>query len=359
MRCDTRPRSPFALAGLLAAAFLVGCTPLNLRDNLSLWRSDPQPQTPTRVVAFWTDEVLSQPGKTPVRGFAGRVMFYNDKDKGKDKGKDMQSVVVEGTFTVFAFEDTDGDGGYSAPEKRFVYLPEQLKKYYSPSELGPSYSLWLPWDEVGGPERKLCLIARFEPRKDPPVVSGPAHKVLPGTPPQPGEPGSKVMRMTKSESPRPVRPVAFDAAIPPQSPPAPAAAAFTIDVPREFAERSQHPAGQATDPQAGPGAGSARPAESVTSQPLNRSAVHAPAVGSGEPRSGEAVPDSAGAATPADRYARPRFPAQREPAARPRYDPVRRQPLPATWQPRLPPTPRSDWPGAAQESPSTDGSAPR
>lgn len=357
MRCDTRPQSLFALAGLLAAAFLVGCTPLNLRDNLSLWSSDPKPQTPTRVVAFWTDEVLSQPGKTPVRGFAGRIMFYNDK--GKDKDKDKQTVPVEGTFTVFGFEDTDGDGGYSAPEKRFVYLPEQLKKYCSPSELGPSYSFWLPWDEVGGPERKLCLIARFEPRKDPPVVSGPAHKVLPGTPPRPGEPGSKVMRMTKIESPSPVRQVAYGAAVPPGSPPAPAAAAITIDVPREFAQRSQNPAGQATDPQPSLGAESARPAESVTSQPLNRSAVHAPAVESGEPRSGEAAPDSAGAATPADRYARPRFPAQREPVARPRYDPVRRQPLPATWQHRLPPTPRSDWPGSAQESPSNDGSAPR
>ena len=65
MRCDTRRPSLYALAGLFAAGVFSGCTPLNLRENLSLWNSDPQPQTPTRVVAFWTDEVLSQPGKTP------------------------------------------------------------------------------------------------------------------------------------------------------------------------------------------------------------------------------------------------------------------------------------------------------
>lgn len=219
-------------AALLGTAALAGCSPLNLHDNFSFWSAESQPQMPTRIVAFWTDEVLTQPGKTPVRGFAGRVMFYNDTDK------DQKPVRVDGTFTVFAFDDADRDSGYSAPEKRFVYRPEQLEKYYSESELGHSYSLWLPWDEVGGPERKLCLIARFESGPGTAVVASPCRKVLPGTPPAPGQPGSRMMSLTKSTSPPPVQQASYDAPPAPPRPPEPKAAAITIDVSPDFARRS-------------------------------------------------------------------------------------------------------------------------
>ena len=99
------------------------------------------------------------------RGFGGRVMFYNDKDE--------KPVAVDGAFTVFGFDETGGDVSFSSPDKKFLFPVEKLSKHYSKSELGHSYSFWLPWDEVGGPERKICLIARFQPKDGPLVISKP------------------------------------------------------------------------------------------------------------------------------------------------------------------------------------------
>ncbi len=145
---------------LLATAWLslvVGCTTIDLKPGFLAKSSPPKPKVPTRVVDLWTEEVLTEPNQPAVRGFAGRVMFYS--------GESTEPVAVDGTFSVFVFDESDRDTGYTQPERKFVYLPDQLGKYYSKSNLGHSYSFWLPWDEVGGPQRKLCLIARFEPRR--------------------------------------------------------------------------------------------------------------------------------------------------------------------------------------------------
>jgi len=341
---NARKTSLLAIALLFWAA-LSGCAPLNLRDSLSFWDSHPKPQVPTRTVEFWSEEVLTEPGMPGVRGFAGRVMFYNEKD--------AKPVAVDGTLTVFAFEDSDRNLGYTAPEKKFIYLPEQLQKYYSKSELGHSYSLWLPWDEVGGLERKLCLVARFEPRKGPPVVSKPCHKLLSGVPPKPGQPGSPVMSLKSTTSPGGVQQASYQMPSPETARGA-EAATITIDVPPNFARRTLGAANQRANPQdSGEPRTAQPPGVPATWEPQNQ-----PGGMAATSRTAGAAQDSAASASPSDRYARPRFPARREPAFRSKPDPVRRQPLPATWPSRLPPTPRSDWPGGAPESPPTDESRP-
>jgi hypothetical protein len=261
-------------------------------------------------------------------------------------------LVRSGNCRVFAFEDADQNGGYTAPEKKFVYLPDQLPKYYSKSELGRSYSFWLPWDEVGGPERKLCLIARFEPRKGTPVISQPCHKLLPGTPPAPGQPGSTVMSLNRNSQPGDVRQVSYEA--PAQTPQAESATTFTIDVPPSFARRSLSAASQQADEQnrAAPPPESP-PAASSTSRTAKPVNAHSPTAQASESRTADSLQNAPAGASPSDRYARSRYPALRAAALRSATDHVRRQPLPATLQSRLPPTPRSDRTGEAQESPPT------
>jgi hypothetical protein len=196
-------------------------------------------------------------------------------------------------------------------------------------------------------------VARFEPRDGAPIVSTPCRKLLPGTPPPPGELGTHRMHMTKT-TPSPVQQAAYNAT-PQRLPQDSTATTITIDVPPSFARRSLELPGPAND--------TAREASSRTG-PLavvaatgNRPNRSEPAAAvSTERRAGEAPAPSVSAAGPADRYARPRFPARREPSMRPKPDPVRRQPHPSTWPPSLPPTPRSDWPGAAPESSPTDES---
>jgi hypothetical protein len=164
--CPTR-----CTAAILLLALVCGCTPLDLRDAFPWKRQDDEPQTPARMVDVWTDTILWQPGQPGVRGFGGRIMFYGEDDE--------HPVTVDGSLTVYAFDDEDPNPD-KPPEKKYIFLPEQLSKHYSESSVGHSYSFWLPWDAVGGPERQLSLIARFEDRQGKVVTSEVAHKTLPG-----------------------------------------------------------------------------------------------------------------------------------------------------------------------------------
>ena len=120
------------------------------------WSKDePRPETPTRLVGTWTDTVLHTSGKNPQRGFGGRLIFY-----AKDPEK---PVLVDGQLVVYAFDETNREVTDNRPTRRYVFPTDQVPLHMSKTELGPTYSFWLPWDEVGGPQTEVSLICRFEP----------------------------------------------------------------------------------------------------------------------------------------------------------------------------------------------------
>jgi len=373
------PRCALAWAAL-ALGVTAGCTTLDLADKLALPGLGSKPQVPTRMTDFWTDTVLYQPGLPGVRGFGGRIMFYNDSSE--------SPIMVDGTLTVFAYDESQGQVSYSAPDKKYIFTAEQLPKHYSKSELGPSYSFWLPWDEVGGPRKKICLIARFEPVKGHIIVSQPCRKVLPGeatedetSPKKPlgpesaaGMPADRGVRQVSH-----LEPIGPAPAL--QRPPT----TFTIDVPPHFLRPPapgqgalEGPALPANSPSAralqAP-TGSPPPAEPSPSQASPRPPAATPSVSGGgtsdatAPRS--APSDAAGAARdairlpprgaaePATRFERRRPLVQRAPIAPRVHDPVRRQPLPAAWLSSLPPTPRSDRQDPTPATNEDVGRAPR
>lgn len=139
------------------------------------WGDDEsEPHIPQRLVCAWTDTVLYQTGKQPQRGFGGRLLFYgNDPDK---------PVLVDGQLVVYAFDETNRDPTDNKPTRRYVFPPDQVARRMSKTELGPSYSFWLPWDEMGGLETEISLIARFEPKGGAMVVSEQTRYRLPGAP---------------------------------------------------------------------------------------------------------------------------------------------------------------------------------
>jgi len=148
----------------------------DLRRNIP-WRigDAPSPKTPTKIVAIWTDAVLHQPGKPPTRGFGGRLMFY---------GPDESSPIkVDGTLIVYAFDEEGRSPTDVKPDRKYVFPPDQFARHYSKSKLGHSYSVWIPWDEVGGPRKEISLIARFIPKNGAAIVSGQSRQILPGVPP--------------------------------------------------------------------------------------------------------------------------------------------------------------------------------
>ena len=135
---------------------------------------DDQPRKgiPSRIVGTWTDTVLTQPGNTPQRGFGGRLMFYDHKN---DK-----PILVDGQLVVYAFDETGREPTDNKPTRRYVFPPEVMPLHMSESEIGASYSFWLPWDEAGGPQTEVSLICRFEPKNGAVVASEQTRHRLPG-----------------------------------------------------------------------------------------------------------------------------------------------------------------------------------
>ena len=160
---------------LLATA---GCNSWDLNQSISWPLGKEKPGKPNKIVAIWTDTVLYQPNQQPVRGFGGRLMFYEaDKE---------QPVKADGAVVIYAFDETDRDPNNAKPDRKYVFTPEQMPSHYSmakfgKSDLGHSYSVWLPWDEVGGLRKEISLVVRFEPKDGASVVVGePSRQLLPG-----------------------------------------------------------------------------------------------------------------------------------------------------------------------------------
>jgi hypothetical protein len=142
---------------LIAAASLAaaGCktfeTPSFLKTEKAKAREVTQ-ATPVRMAVVWTEAVMNNHGQAPVRGFGGRVYFYNDEGK---------AVAAKGQFVVYAFDDSLREETSTRPEKKFAYTAEQFAKYETQSPLGPSFNVWIPWDAAGGEQRELTLLPVF------------------------------------------------------------------------------------------------------------------------------------------------------------------------------------------------------
>lgn len=160
----------------MTAAALLSCgcqfSPQATRWSHDFLLGKKQPEIPDRMMVIWSDTVLHQPQQPGVRGFGGRIYFF--------RGDGHAPIEVDGGLAVYAFDATATDPGSTKPERKFVFTADQFNEYMSSTDMGPSYSVWIPWDQVGGPARQLSLVTRFEGREGGVVISDPAIKLLPG-----------------------------------------------------------------------------------------------------------------------------------------------------------------------------------
>lgn len=189
-----------AVSWALVATSCVGCSTLDfdLRKRIP-WgegaegRLDP----PLKIVAMWTDTVMSRGGAGATRGFGGRLMFYGEEG--------TKPIRVKGSLVVYAFDETGRDPENTRPDRKYVFTGEQFEAHYSKSALGHSYSVWIPWDPAGGPLREISLLVRFTPEKGPVVVGEASRQVLPGystnDPAQYAPPKSSTAAAAPSSSP--------------------------------------------------------------------------------------------------------------------------------------------------------------
>jgi len=157
-------------------------------------------QTPDRMIAIWTPDVLSQTGKPPTRGFGGRLYFYNTEN---------QPVPVEGQLVVYAFDDDHNTDRPNEPDRKFAFTPDQFTQHYSESDLGASYSVWIPWDAVGGEPRKLSLIPVFTASAGKVVIGSQTANLLPGRSANPESPPT-LMSQQKRSATHPVHAAAHE-----------------------------------------------------------------------------------------------------------------------------------------------------
>jgi hypothetical protein len=171
-------RRTLCLALMLVLAATSGCASLDL-PSLNIEKYIPmmtgrtgQFKRPMKVVAFWTDTVRTADGQPAMRGFGGRLMFYDSKTN--------RPLKVAGTLVIYGFDESRTDQDNPRPDRKFVFTQEQFAKHYSKSELGHSYSFWIPWDRVGGATKEIGLICRFTPVEGGAIVSEQVRQALPG-----------------------------------------------------------------------------------------------------------------------------------------------------------------------------------
>jgi hypothetical protein len=184
MNSYRQTRSHLVGGRLLAWLLLTACLPLAAcfapaahGEGWQFWpfNKEDKPGKPDKVVTIWSDTVLTQAGQPAIRGFGGRLMFY--------QGKNEEPIKVDGTLVVFAFDETNRDANDARPDRKYIITQQQLPLHYSKSKVGHSYSVWVPWDAVdGGMQKEITLIVRFQPKEKeaPAVVSDPCRQLLPG-----------------------------------------------------------------------------------------------------------------------------------------------------------------------------------
>ncbi len=136
-----------------------------------LWKKEYQ--KPASISIIWSPDVLTMTGKPPTRGFGGRVFFYNER---------TQAIPVEGELIVHGYRGDPmlGESEQVKADKKFAFTAEQLTSHFSPSQLGASYSIWIPWDSADGFRDEITLIPTFVGLDGSILQGAPAKLNLPG-----------------------------------------------------------------------------------------------------------------------------------------------------------------------------------
>ena len=115
--------------------------------------------------------MFNEAGKPAVRGFGGRIYFYDAKNK---------PVAVEGQLVVYGYDNNKAGGESKVPDRKYCFTPEQFTNHYAPTEMGASYSVWIPWDELGQPMADISLVPIFTASSGALVMGQPSRAMLPG-----------------------------------------------------------------------------------------------------------------------------------------------------------------------------------
>ena len=168
---------------LMVSAANLGCQTANMnllnKSPMNLFskkETEAEKPVPVRMAVIWKDAIYEDVGKPKTRGMGGRIYFYDEKN---------QPVEAFGELIVYGFDDSKSDS--EKKPKKFVFPENEFQNYLSKSDLGSSYSVWIPWDEAGGIRKAISLIPIFKTSEGQLLKSGQTLCTLPGRAPKPGE----------------------------------------------------------------------------------------------------------------------------------------------------------------------------
>ena len=113
-------------------------------------------EQPVRMAILWKETVLQSQSKNAKRGFVGRIYFYNSND---------ELVQVDGELNVYMYDDTTNSQG-EIPDRKFVFPADKFHTHYNPSEIGHSYSIWVPCANYGDVRKSISLVPKFTSRNN-------------------------------------------------------------------------------------------------------------------------------------------------------------------------------------------------
>jgi hypothetical protein len=126
---------------------------------------------PVTMTAIWTDSVYEKAGEPSVKGFGGRIFFYNANQK---------LVKADGELIIYGFDDSSKNSTDGTADKKFVYQQDKFQTHYSENKLGASYSVWVPWEPIGGYRKAITLIPMFRTADGDLIKCTQTIAVLPG-----------------------------------------------------------------------------------------------------------------------------------------------------------------------------------
>jgi hypothetical protein len=106
-----------------------------------------------RCVCLWQEAAgQTETGET-VRGFAGQIYFFT--------ANDQSSVGVEGDVHVFLFDDHGSPDEQARPISEAGFANVEWQAMRRDSQLGPTYSLFVPYPRAGNLEANCALRLRL------------------------------------------------------------------------------------------------------------------------------------------------------------------------------------------------------
>jgi hypothetical protein len=156
----------------MVPALMLGCESFNMKKEFPWAKDEEIPEKRvSKLVSSWSETALAKPGQSPQRGFGGRMYFLDGQGK---------AIQVDGELVIYGYENPAGRACDGPPDRRFVFTSEQLAVHYSESSVGPSYSVWVPWDQIGGDQKHVDLVPTFVPKLGQVVVGSQSRMRLPG-----------------------------------------------------------------------------------------------------------------------------------------------------------------------------------